>query len=84
MAVQNIASKFGYTFMVKQEQVRIIEALIDGKDVFAALPTGYGKSLTFTLLPAAFEQVKFVLLGVEQTKLQMFFQSTTTTFIKTL
>ena len=83
MAVQNIASKFGYTFMVKREQVRIIEALMDGKDVFAALPTGYGKSLTFTLLPAAFEQVKFVLLRLEQTTLQIvFFQSTT--FIKTL
>ena len=36
---------------LKVEQVAVVEAFIGGQDVFAALPTGYGKSLCFAVLP---------------------------------
>ena len=35
----------------KPKQLQCFEALLDGRDVVAVLPTGYGKSLIFQLLP---------------------------------
>ena len=40
------ARELGYTHM-KSEQLRVVEAFIQGRDVFAILPTGYGKSLCY-------------------------------------
>ena len=37
--------------------------LIDGKDVFAALPMGFGKSLCFACLPGVFDVMSLTLLG---------------------
>ena len=37
---------------LKPEQMLVIENIVRGKDVFAALPTGFGKSITFQILPA--------------------------------
>ena len=37
---------------LKTEQVLNIESVVLKKDVFAALPTGFGKSLTFQILPS--------------------------------
>jgi len=37
---------------LKPEQILVIENIVRGKDVFAALPTGFGKSITFQILPA--------------------------------
>ena len=34
------------------EQVLIVENVVLRKDVFAALPTGFGESLTFQILPS--------------------------------
>ncbi len=31
---------------------------IDGNDVFASLPTGYGKSLIYGLLPETFNEIR--------------------------
>ena len=36
--------KLGYETL-RVEQVAVVETFIGGQDVFAALPTGYGKSL---------------------------------------
>lgn len=40
---------------LKPEQRLIVEHVVRRKDVFAALPTGFGKSLTFQILPAVFK-----------------------------
>jgi len=37
---------------LKPEQILVIENIVRGKDVFAALPTGFGKSITFQILPS--------------------------------
>ena len=40
---------------LKAEQVRVISEFVSGKDVFVSLPTGYGKSLCYALLPLVFQ-----------------------------
>ena len=45
------AMELGYSSM-KPEQVEVAVALIEGRDVFAILPTGFGKSLRYACLPA--------------------------------
>ena len=37
---------------LKPEQRLIVEHVVCRKDVFAALPTGFGRSLTFQILPS--------------------------------
>ena len=39
---------------LKPEQMQVIKEALRGRDVFAGLPTGFGKTLV-TLLPAAFD-----------------------------
>ncbi|XP_057308214.1 uncharacterized protein LOC130646094 [Hydractinia symbiolongicarpus] len=41
---------------LKPKQVQCFEALLKGRDVVAVLPTGYGKSLIFQLLPDVIPQ----------------------------
>ena len=40
---------------LRAEQAAVVQGVLDGKDVFVALPTGYGKSLCFAVLPYAFD-----------------------------
>ena len=47
--------ELGYSSM-KPEQVEVAVALIEGRDVFAILPTGFGKSLCYACLPVAFDK----------------------------
>ena len=44
---------------VRSEQRDVVRAIVTGKDVFVALPTGYGKSLCYAMLPIVFD----ILLG---------------------
>ena len=39
---------------LKAEQKRVLKSFVEGIDVFVSLPTGNGKSLCYTLLPAIF------------------------------
>ena len=41
-ALSEIESKYGFTF--KEKQLTAIKSIIDNKDTFIVLPTGYGKS----------------------------------------
>ena len=49
-----VASSLGYTSL-KDEQLKVLSSFIAGNDVFAALPTGYGKSLCYACLPGVFD-----------------------------
>ena len=42
--------RLGYESM-KEHQRKVIESFVEGNDVFAVLPTGYGKSLCYFCLP---------------------------------
>ena len=52
-AVDKAAGLLGYS-EVKELQWNVIFEVIKGRDVFAVLPTGYGKSLC---LPLAFDEI---------------------------
>ena len=55
------AAKLGFADL-KSHQLEVILAFITGNDVFAVLPTGYGKSLCYACLPIIFDH----LLGIPQ------------------
>ena len=48
--------KLGYSEL-KQEQLKVVMAFISGRDVFAVLPTGYGKTLCYACLPFIFDHL---------------------------
>ena len=55
-AARSAARELGYTDL-KQEQLRVVEAFVEGRDVSAVLPTGYGKSLCYACLPIVFDKL---------------------------
>lgn len=64
--LSDILRKFNFDFMLKPEQRSIVEAIAEKKDVFGLLPTGFGKSMTFTLIPLLLNQVISYFLCVEK------------------
>ena len=54
--IKEVGSSLGYA-RLKEEQCAVVKDLIGGKDVFAALPTGFGKSLCFACLPGVFDVI---------------------------
>ena len=56
--IDAVGEKFGFA-EIKDHQRDGLKALIEGKDVFVAQPTGYGKSAIFHMAP----YVKAVLSG---------------------
>lgn len=51
------ASYYGYADL-KPEQKTVLKSFLQGKDVFVSLPTRYGKSLCYALLPSIFNTLK--------------------------
>ena len=43
---------------LKKEQSQAIRSLVSGRDVFVALPPGYGKSFCYALRPLVFERLR--------------------------
>lgn len=43
---------------LKPKQVQAVEAFVNGHDVFVSLPTGYGKSLIYAVLPGTFDLIR--------------------------
>ena len=50
------ANKLGFS-SVKPQQMIAINEFINGKDVFVALPTGFGKTMCFTCLTMVFDEL---------------------------
>ena len=65
--IMDASVSFGYNEL-KVEQHKALKAFVEGRDVFVALPTGYGKSLCYALLPAIFDSKKEL---VEKTSICM-------------
>ena len=55
--IQSVLRKHIYSVELKEEQTEILSAVLEGKDVFAQLPTGYGKSLIYTLIPLLLDEL---------------------------
>ena len=43
---------------LKEKQKEAILAFINGNDVFVSLPTGYGKSIIYGILPLVYDTLK--------------------------
>ena len=50
----SVVARLGYSSL-KPLQEKVVISILEGSDVFAVLPTGYGKSLCFVCLPWAFD-----------------------------
>ena len=50
-AIESVLEDMDSTFILKEEQRNAIKAFVDGKYVFAVLPTGFGKSLIYQVHP---------------------------------
>ena len=55
-AMTESAKLFGVKLKDKQEEA--ILSFIQGHDTFVSLPTGYGKSLIYGILPTIFDKLK--------------------------
>ena len=49
-----------FNFDLKEEQVKIIDLFVNKKDVFAVLPTGFGKSVCYLLPPLILDKVLYI------------------------
>ena len=53
-SVLNLASQRMGIERLKPKQLEAVEAFVSRKDTFVSLPTGYGKSIIFAILPLLF------------------------------
>ena len=61
-ALENAVCMCGIT-QLKPKQREAMLSFLSGKDVFVTLPTGYGKSIIYGLLPAVFDLSRMLLHG---------------------
>ena len=52
-ALDKLAIESSHVFQLKTEQEQTVDCLLEGRDVFAVMPTGYGKSLVFQVFVKA-------------------------------
>ena len=56
-AIADSLKQFGVASL-KEKQLEAIHAFLDKRDTFVSLPTGYGKSLIYAILPLVFDKLK--------------------------
>ena len=66
-AVTESGKLLGYD-KLKTKQLEAISAFVTGNDVFVSLPTGYGKSIIYAVLPYAFDNLRGKLFNKLVTK----------------
>lgn len=54
--VRNAMQKLNYK-AIKDEELEIVEGMMNRRDVFAILPTGFGKTLCFAVLPVMYDEL---------------------------
>ena len=54
--IKQAGNHLGYD-TIKPEQLKVVSHFLKGVDCFVILPTGYGKSLCFALLPLVFNAI---------------------------
>ena len=59
-AISEVALRFG--LVLKEKQLEAMTAFVKGNDVFVSLPTGYGKSIIYALLPEVFDQIRGIIM----------------------
>ena len=59
----NVAMKKAGLVELKEEQRECLQRFLEGHDVFGSLPTGYGKSLIYGLLPESFNYIRGIKLS---------------------
>ena len=59
-AITRAASHLDLGFKLKPQQEEALLEFTKGRDVFVSLPTGFGKSLCYTLIPSLFDLVRGV------------------------
>ena len=55
-AASAAAQRLGYSTL-KAKQIDVVMGIVSGRDVFAILPTGYGKSLCYSCLPYTYNML---------------------------
>ena len=57
LCIRDSALSCGYP-LLKDQQKQVVLSFCKGKDIFACLPTGFGKSACFVILPKLFDLLK--------------------------
>ena len=47
-----------FNVQLKEKQIEAITSFVEGQDVFVSLPTGFGKSTIYAILPAVFDRLR--------------------------
>jgi superfamily II DNA helicase RecQ len=55
-AVIKATTEAGITFQLKDKQIECLKNVVLGRDSVGILPTGYGKTLIYTLLPSILDE----------------------------
>lgn len=54
--IDQVSGKLG--IVLKDKQIEAIQQFCKGNDVFVSLPTGFGKSIIYGILPLIFDRMK--------------------------
>ncbi len=56
-AISDSARQLGIESL-KDKQLEAVLKFVEGHDIFVSLPTGYGKSIIYAVLPLVFDKLK--------------------------